>query len=266
MQSAAHIAIMEPDSVSGNVKLAADEAHLWTAPDDICLGLDNAQSLLSSDERAAAARFINERGARSFVVGRVLARLALSRHCPVRPQDWIFVPGSYGRPFIAAPEKYRGMHFSISHTEGLVACLTSRTALAAVDVERITPWDDLPFVAPTILSAEEQRCIETLAGDAWVRRFFEYWTLKEAYTKALSVGLACDFSSVSFRIGASCDITAQFADGVGDVASDWLFRRLALGPGWAGAVAVKTGSSRMWRLVHIELTPDMLARALSRVL
>ena len=258
------IGVAEVDLVYGGMALDAGEAYLWTAPDDLCVRQENAALLLSPDERARAARFISEKAARSFVTGRVLTRLALSRHCPVRPQDWVFVPGTHGRPFIAAPEKYRGIQFSISHTEGMVACLTSQTASAAVDVERVTAWEDLPFVAPTILSAEERRSIETVAGDAWVRRFFEYWTLKEAYAKALGVGLACDLSSVSFDLGPGCDVTARFGDGVSDVASDWLFRRLVLGPEWAGAVAIKTGPSRIWRLARTVLTPDMMAQELSR--
>ena len=99
------IGIAEADLVHGGMALDAGEAYLWTAPDDICLRLENAPLLLAPEERATAARFISEKAARSFVTGRVLTRLALSRHCPVRPQDWVFVAGLHGRPFIAAPEK-----------------------------------------------------------------------------------------------------------------------------------------------------------------
>lgn len=244
------------------VGLTADEAHLWSAPDDICEGVP---SLLPPDERARAARFISEKAARSFAAGRTLARLALSSHYPVRPQDWAFAPGPNGRPFIIAPEKYRDVQFSISHTEGLVACLTSRIAQAAVDVERVTAWDDLSFVAPTILSTAEQRSIEQLADETWLRRFFDYWTLKEAYAKALGDGLGYDFSSVSFDFGPGSEVAARFADGVGAIASHWLFRRLALGSVWAGAVAVRTGPSGTCRLVHAELTSDLRVREVSQV-
>lgn len=224
-----------------------DTARLWTMPYGDC-----------GDPRAG-------RGPAQSVAGWLLARLALSECCRVRPQDWKFARDGRGKPFIFAPLEYRGISISISHTDGLVACLISEHALAAVDVERVTPWEDLSFIAPTILSAEEQHSIETLEGDAWVRRFFEYWTLKEAYAKALGVGLAFDFSSVSFDFGPGCDVAARFTDGVGEVASDWLFRRLALGPDWAGSVAAKTGPSKTCRLVHVELTPDILMREVSSV-
>ncbi len=252
------IGVAEVGLAYDGAELAADEAHLWTAPDDICLASEEVPWLLPPDERAKAARFASEKAAISFVAGRVLTRLALSRHCPVRPQDWVLVPGLHGRPFIAAPERYRDIQFSISHTEGMVACLTSRTVLAAVDVERVAAWEDLPIIAPTILSAEEQRSIGTLAGDAWLQRFFEYWTLKEAYAKALGVGLACDFRSVSFDLHPHCDAAVRFADGVGDVASDWLFRRIEVGSDHVGAVAIKSGAGSVFRLLQVEVAPGLL--------
>lgn len=252
------IGIADAGFAYDGAELAVGEAHLWIAPDGTCLASEDVPSLLPPDERAKAAGFISEKAARSFVAGRVLTRLALSRHCPVRPQDWVFAPGLHGRPFIAAPEKYRDIQFSISHTEGMVACLTSRTVLAAVDVERVAGWEDLPTIAPTILSAEEQRCIGKLTGDAWLQRFFEYWTLKEAYAKALGVGLACDFRSMSFDLRPPCAAAMRFADGVGDVASDWLFRRLEVGPDHVGAVAIKSGTGSVFRLLQVEVAPDLL--------
>ena len=222
-------------------------AYLWTMPDGEC-------------PDASASRRATHSGA-----GRLLARLALSHCCQVQPQDWRLGRDARGKPFIVAPTAHRAIGISMSHTDGLVACLLSGHGTAAVDVERIRPWDDLPFLAPQILSTSEQCSLAGLDGEAWLRRFFEYWTLKEAYAKALGVGLACDLSSVSFDLAPGCDVTARFADGVNDVASDWIFRRLPLGPEWTGAVAVKAGSLKISRLVHTELMPDMLTRELSRM-
>ncbi len=220
-------------------------AYLWTMPDDAC-----------ADE--SASRRATHSGA-----GRLLARLALSHCCQVRPQDWKLGHDARGRPVIVAPTEHRDISISVSHTDGLVACLISRHEMAAVDVERIRPWDDLPFLAPQILSISEQCSLAGLDGKAWLRRFFEYWTLKEAYAKAIGVGLVCDLASVSFDLGSGCDVTARFADG--DVASDWLFRRLALGTKRTGAIAIKTGPTKICRVVHTELASDRLARELSRI-
>lgn len=201
-----------------------------------------------------------ERHAAQSASGRVLARLALSACCPVRPQDWRFSRDGRGKPFIVAPLEYRDIHFSISHTDGLVACLISVHALAAVDVERIRPADDLSFLAPQLLSASEQRSLAALNGEAWLNRFFEYWTLKEAYTKAIGLGLGSDLSSVSFDVGEGDRVIAHFSAAADGDPETWAFRRLALGMDWAGAVAIRTGSYRNCGLAHVEISPQLLAR------
>lgn len=229
----------------GTLGLLEGAAHLWTMRDNNCVDAKGASAPQSS-------------------AGWMLARVALSECFPVGCHDWKFSRDGRGKPFIAAPQEYCGLGVSISHTDGLVACLISGHGTAAVDVEGVITWDDLPSVAPTILSGEEQRSIEALAGDAWTRRFYEYWTLKEAYAKARGVGLACEFALVSFDLGPGCDVSVRFADGACEIASEWLFRRLALGPRWAGAVAAMTGPSKTLALAHTELTPDMLAWEISR--
>ena len=221
--------------------LLEPQAYLWTMRH-----CDHADARI----RSAAAQSI---------AGWSLARYALSECCPVDRHDWQFARDGRGKPFIAAPQEYRSLGVSISHTDGLLACLISGHGIAAVDVERICAGDDLPFVASTILSGEEQRSIETLTGDIWRRRFFEYWTLKEAYAKALGVGLACEFSSASFDFGPGCEVSVRLAEGAGSLASDWLFRRLDLGPHWAGAVAILTRPEKSLQLVHAEVALDFLA-------
>lgn len=206
--------------------------------------------------------FANRSAAQSSA-GWLLMRFALSECWPVRPNDWKFARDGRGKPFIASPPEYRDIRISISHTDGLVACLISDQEMVGVDVEKIRSSDDLLLLAPELLSRSEQRSLATLSGEAWLRRFFEYWTLKEAYAKALGLGLAFDFASAWFEIGAGDHVTAQCVPlPVGESAT-WAFRRLALGPDWAGAIAVGGRAAMTRRLVQVELTSDLLAREVS---
>lgn len=226
--------------------------------------LENADYLWTMRDGGCHDAFAGRSAAQSGA-GWQLTRFALSECCPVRPRDWRFARDGRGKPFIAAPFEYRNIRISISHTDGLVACLVSGQDMAGLDVEKIRSSDDLPFLAPQLLSISEQRSLATLSGEAWLRRFFEYWTLKEAYAKALGLGLAFDFASICFEIDAGDQVTARFGAALVDASAIWTFRRLALSPGWAGAVAVSGGASRTRRLVHVELTSDFLMRAASQV-
>jgi 4'-phosphopantetheinyl transferase len=215
------------------------EVHLWTATEDACSlpDLNEAGFLLSGDEREMAGRYWPARR-RQFVAGRALTRLALSRYWPVRPQEWVFALSPHGKPAIRAPEKYVGVHFSIAHTEGLTACLISRIDQTAVDVEKIRDWEDLPLVAQRVLSASEWSDIQPLSGDAWYARFFDYWTLKEAYAKARGLGLSLDLTKIQFALEASGEARASFATELGDESRRWAFRRISLRQGYAAAIAV----------------------------
>jgi 4'-phosphopantetheinyl transferase len=240
-----------PSCTANRIELRAGELHLWTATDDRYPfpDLDEAGFLLAADEREAADRSRPVRR-RQFVCGRVLTRLALSRHCPVRPQEWVFALGPHGKPFILAPENYRGVRFSISHTEGLTACLITTIDMAAVDVERVRTWADLPLIAPMVLSARELSDIESFSGNAWHARFFDYWTLKEAYAKARGMGLGLDLTDIAFELAGQEEVRARFAPAVEDDPGRWTFRRVRLGPHYAAAIAIGRGDKENCTLMH----------------
>src|SRR6185503_2047144 len=81
---------------------------------------------------------------------------------------------------------------------GMLACLVSLTASAAVDVEHIVHTDDLAHVAEAVLARREREALGRLAGSDWTERFFDYWTLKEAYAKARGEGLGLPFGDIGF--------------------------------------------------------------------
>jgi hypothetical protein len=56
-------------------------------------------------------------------------------------------------------------------------------------------------VSELVLTADELEATRALVGDERTRRFIQLWTLKEAYLKALGVGLALSPKSFSFRWG-----------------------------------------------------------------
>ncbi len=67
-----------------------------------------------------------------------------------------------------------------------------------------------------------------------LRRFFWMWTMKEAYTKALGIGLGFDFKRVDF------DVEANILRVDGEIPVGWRFRMFVLQDGedaYEGVVA-----------------------------
>lgn len=218
------------------------QLHLWTLRtdelDDGALA-GRAIGILSADERNEARRFRRAGNRHQFVMARALVRLALSRHFPVAAGDWRFARDDRGKPFIAGPELLPAPRFSISHTRGLVACLISLCAEAAVDVEAIEHHPDLALVARQVLAPAEHEALSELSGGDWTARFFDYWTLKEAYAKARGLGLGMALRDIAFDLDAHDAIRARFAPAVNDDPAAWLFWRRRLPPRHALSVAAR---------------------------
>lgn len=89
--------------------------------------------------------------------------------------------GDNGRPECDPP-----LDVSLSHSGGWIAVASSESARVGVDVETVR--DVSPSLAQRCLSSSELAWMEQDA-DLRTLRFLRLWTAKEAYLKAIGVGL-----------------------------------------------------------------------------
>jgi 4'-phosphopantetheinyl transferase len=219
-------------------------AWVWYAyPERILASSERAPllSLLSEDERDRHGRFRFEHDRDQYLVAHVLTRRVLSRLAGVAPSDLHFDVAEHGRPEIAGPSSASSLRFNLSHTRGLVACGVSRGCDIGVDAERIDREVALLGVAKHVFSEREVAGLESLAGAEQRLRFFELWTLKEAYVKAIGKGLAAPLKSISFAPEQLDPVPVHFDSAASDDPAAWCFRRYATGPSHRLAVAVRAG-------------------------
>lgn len=179
-------------------RIAPGEIHLHIVDDSEVADLDACRAVMSADEHARSDRFHFERDRRRFAVTRGLLRFTLSLYVPdSRPDAWRFGRNRHGRPAIAG-DGGGGLDFNLSHTAGRAVLAVSRLRSVGVDVE----WRGRSLAAADLaarfFAAEEAAALPTEPA-ARDRRFFELWTLKEAYVKALGKGLSIPLDS--FHIG-----------------------------------------------------------------
>ncbi len=219
-----------------------DQVHLWTfgidGPVDVAIA-HRLQGILSADEQTESRRFHRTRDQYQFIVARALVRLALSQYVPIPAGWWRFERDYYGKPFVTAPQIWPPVQFSVSHTEGLIACLVTRLCEAAVDVEKVEYARDLRLVAREVFSPAELIALSELSGSNWTTRFFDIWTLKEAYSKARGLGLSLMWKDISFELGSGNSICAHFTSALNDDPSAWAFWRHRLPTRHTVAVAAK---------------------------
>jgi 4'-phosphopantetheinyl transferase len=202
------------------------------------------ERLLAADERERYERFRFQRDARTYLVAHVLLRTTLSRYANVRPEDWRFGAGAFGRPHIVGPDKNGcALSFNLSHTRGLVGCVVASRADCGIDVEQIGRVGEVMEVARSCFAPAEIAELERLEDGERAIRFCEYWTLKEAYLKARGVGLGLSLDVVRFSIDAG-KVGAHFAAAAGDREEDWQFQLSRPTAGHVLAVAVRRTGGR----------------------
>ncbi|MFT4115506.1 4'-phosphopantetheinyl transferase family protein [Bradyrhizobium sp.] len=193
--------------------------------------------LLSADEQARAGRFMFEQHRWQYIYAHALLRLALSKAAPdVAPNDWSFGTGRYGRPFIAAPATPRALHFNLSHADGCVACVVSRHEAVGIDVETVTRPVAALSTARRFFAPEEIEVLRGLPEPDAIQRFFDYWTLKEAYLKARGFGLQLPTDGFAMLLSHEA-ITISFKPQIADDPLGWRFALCSPSPSHRLAIA-----------------------------
>jgi 4'-phosphopantetheinyl transferase len=228
-------------------QLTPREIHLWFAS---CADVTEAdlqaryRALLSEEELRQAGCFLFERDRRRYLATRGLLRTVLSRYLPVVPAAWSFFAGSYGRPQIANPEAIpSGLTFNVSHTADMIVVAIACCTAVGIDIENCSARKISLPVARRLLAPAEVADLARAPPQNQQQRFFEYWTLKEAYAKARGFGLLLPLDKFSFDCSADGSVAFAIDAELEDDASHWRFwqfrpvrhHSMALCAGGAGA-------------------------------
>jgi 4'-phosphopantetheinyl transferase len=202
------------------------------------------QSWLTPDERERHRSFRFEKHRAQYLLTRALVRTTLSRYTGTPPDAWRFVANEHGKPAIAEPAPAEPIAFNLSNTDGLVACALTVGSDVGVDVEAVDRSGETVSVAEHFFSPRETAELRALPLERQQARFFEYWTLKEAYIKARGLGLAIPLDQFTFVLDASPRaIEIDFDPRLVDDPGAWQFARLEVGPRHAAALAIRRGSA-----------------------
>lgn len=173
------------------MRLEAGEVHLWWGELGRVGILDGSRRWLSDDERARSERFRRERDAHAFLQRRLFLRSVLSAYAGRAAHELIFERGALGKPRLCNGGE---LCFSLSRSGERVLLGVARGAELGVDVERREPRledpEELSRLARRVLTAAESAALERTPAAQRVSAFLRAWTRKEAWLKALGLGLS----------------------------------------------------------------------------
>ncbi|SRR5579883_299816 len=183
--------------------------------------------LLSLDERARAAGFRFDHHRNRYIACRSMLRVILAGYLETDPRGIEFAYNPNGKPFVP------GLFFNVSHSAGFALYAVSRTREVGVDIERIDPKFAAGQIPERFFSPLEVRTLRALPEHLQLEAFFRCWTRKEAFVKAVGLGLSMPLAS--FDVTLAPGEPARFLRG-GD---GWELESLDPVSGYAAAVAAK---------------------------
>ncbi len=250
-----NFAIERTGSIAKSIRhpdLQPYHVHVWRAHIPTILRyLPLLQDFLLSDERIRADRFYFERDRNNFIIGRGVLRAILAWYLRCQATAIRISYGSFGKPFLSAPNN-TGIFFNTSHSDEWVVYAFTRRQAVGIDIERIRLDIDYVRLANDVLSAQERKIFDSIAEKLKAKAFFGIWTRKEAYIKAIGKGLSFPLSKVEVTLRSE-NPPWPLNGHLELEGGPWSVRDLMIAEGYAGSLVL---AGQILRLHYFEWRGD----------
>jgi 4'-phosphopantetheinyl transferase len=197
--------------------------------------------VLSADERARAGRYRFSADGNAFIVRRGSLRAILARYINISPRDLEFSASPAGKLYLPLTTTSARIRFSLSYSRWMGVYVVCNGHEVGIDVEEARTIEAAEKISEEFFSAREVEMLQQVPREEYMLAFFNCWTRKEAYIKALGQGLSKPLDE--FAVSLYPNETARLLwDGVSATAAmSWALCHFNPAPGFIGAVCVPAG-------------------------
>ena len=222
------------------MQLSSEAVHVWcVAVEPLAGQVPELAKLLSNDERSRANAFVNARDRERFIISHGILRLLIGCYLEVAPDKVQFSQGSHKKPCLGGHYASSGLQFNLSHSQSYALFAFSRHRQVGVDIEYIRPLPDMEQIAANTFSPQENLELDKLPPEQRLSAFYDYWTRKEAFVKALGKGLYYPLNRFSVSISPEKQNCYLMLDDNPADASRWAIMGLKVSGNYAAALAVE---------------------------
>lgn len=249
--------ISETVAVMSGMEIATGQVDLWWVQPEQVQDADLLaayRELLNDQERARMQRFLFERHRHIYLVAHALVRTTLSHYASIEAHAWQFVFNDHGRPDIDPSHGCGTLQFNLTHTNDLAVVAVARSDVG-VDAEDVTRRSSTIRVAEHFFAPDEVVQLHGMTDPDLTSRFFDFWTLKEAYIKARGMGLALPLDAFMYDLRRLPTITIDFRPPIEDVAGHWRQVLHTPNPRHRIAVAMRVDPAINMRVHGYQVTP-----------
>ena len=189
--------------------------------------------MLSAAEIDRASAFVFEVDRRRFVARRSVVRDLLATLHECLPSELALNVNAFGKPSVTlSPFVFN----TSSCGDSLLVAIGRRSQVGeiGVDLETMRPMPDALLIAQSFFSGEEFSKLQSLSGDKLLPAFFNCWTRKEAFVKAVGMGLSFDLNRFSVTLLENEEVLVLQLDGE---KSNWHLQKLYLSQRHVAALA-----------------------------
>ncbi len=177
--------------------LLKGEIHLWSVSLELSTNqVDSLRPILSDVEKDRADFYKFEQAQISYIVSQAVLRLLLSAYLGIEPAKVNTGAHKKGKPFLI---NEASIFFNISNSHGLCVFAFSPDAEVGIDVEKIRDLPDIDQLIEKNFTSQEQVYIQK-EPEFRLSRFFQFWTFKESYLKAIGEGMRLTPENLEFSL------------------------------------------------------------------
>lgn len=198
-----------------------------------------ATALLPEEERRKAGRFAFDRDRRRFVVARAGLRALLAARLGIRPESVGLMDGPHGKPALTQEFRRGDLRFNMSRSEDVAVYAFARGREIGVDLETVRVLPDGDDIAARFFSVRENAMYRGLDARDRPLGFFQCWTRKEAFVKALGDGLYYPLDSFDVSLAPGEPAQILRAGNIAGERCGWQLFSFIPHPGCTGAVVIE---------------------------
>ena len=206
---------------------------------------ERAQSyrhLLSQEELEKNQSYRFARDQHRDLIARALIRVTLAEVLGQEPDSIVIVVDEKGKPHLQSEQQVGvpAVYFNLTHSGDWVLLAIAK-AKVGIDVEHTERKNDVLAIADRYFFGPELAELLAYPEADQKERFFDYWTLKEAYIKARGEGISLGLSNFGFCLKNGIQLHVEPV--IGDDPLKWQFCCLTPEPDYRVSIALESSDT-----------------------
>ena len=220
-----------------SLNLVPHQVHLWFVDKKNHKDrLTSYWSILNELEKEKATKYRFEKDRDCSIIARGVIRMLLGNYLKIHPKDVKLKLGEFGKPFL---NELSDIQFNVSHSAETIVLAFIKKDKIGVDVEHTKRNIEVNTIAKQFFSKEEITALFSLDEKFQKQAFYNCWTRKEAFIKALGSGLS--FPLDEFVVSLDSTKNAQLLETKWNLKEkeNWTLKSFEPAKNYIGAFSVK---------------------------